>query len=415
MGYIQSVKKNKITLILSILSIIIIATSNIFVVKAEETEKNEENINKIIDIEEKEGLYKFSEGRDIYLPFFRMSYDKVEIDKEISNLGITYGNRGVDVNSKTQNIQVIASNDTIRVNENMEYAIILSRGNVIIDSTIDKTLVVFAGEKVTLTENAKVSGDVICFSNLLEIKGSVSGSVIGGMTDAIISGKIEKDFRAEADNVDISSNDNILGKIYIETLNKEINIKEKYGNASIKFIERASTSSKIIDILISAVKTALVYTLLYLLVFKISKEKIFNNLLKTTSKNFGFSVMSGAISYLAIPLVVLLAFLGIFIGIEEIMIPIMVFYLANIFVISLISIFIAGGVAHEYVIDSYFKDVDLTKRMVCVFFVFLSMILFTNIPKIGIYINMIIMIMAVGIIFSYIFKREESIKSKKKK
>lgn len=415
MNNIQGLRKNKITLILSILAIIIVSTSNIFVVRAEQVEKNKTDIDKIIDIEEKEGLYKFSEGKDIYLPFFRMSYDKIELDKEVSNLGIIYGNRGIDVNSKTQNIQVLASNDTIRVNENMEYALILSRGNVIIDSKIDKTLVIFAGEKITLTENAQVLGDVICFSSLLEIKGNVLGSVVGSATDTIISGKIEKDFRLSTKSVDISSNDNILGNIYIETLNKEIGIKEKYENANIKFIEKVSTSSKIIDILISAIKTALVYTLAYLLVFKISKEKIFNNLLKTTSKNFGFCVMSGAILFLAIPLVILLTFLGMFIGIEEIMFPIMIFYIANILVISLMSIFVTGSVIHEYVIDNYFKEIDLTKRMICSFFVFLSMILLTNIPKVGIYINMIIMIMAVGIIFAYIFKREENIKPKKKK
>lgn len=415
MNKIQSVNRKKITLILVILATIIVTTSNIFVVRAEEVEENKTDINKIIDIEEKDGLYKFSEGKDIYLPFLRISYDKVEIDKEISNLGITYGNKGVDVNSKTQNIQVIASNDTIRVNENMEYALILSRGNVIIDSKIDKTLVVFAGEKVTLTENAEVLGDVISFSNLLEIKGNVLGSVVGSATNTIISGKIENDLRIATESIDISSSDNIIGNIYIETQNNEIGIKEKYNNANIKFIEKSSTSSRVIDILISAIKTSLVYTLAYLLVFKISKEKIFNNLLKITSKNLGFSIMSGAILFLAIPLVVLLTFLGMFIGIEEIVIPIMIFYIANILVISLISIFVTGSVVHEYVVDNYFKEVDLTKRIVCSFFVFLSMILLTNIPKIGIYINMIIMIMAVGIVFAYLFKKEESIKPKKKK
>lgn len=418
MNKIQSVNIKKITLILVILVIlvtIIVTTSNIFVVRAEEVEENKADINNIIDIEEKNGLYKFSEGKDIYLPFLRISYDKVEIDKEISNLGITYGNKGVDVNSKTQNIQVIASNDTIRVNENMEYALILSRGNVIIDSKIDKTLVVFAGEKVTLTENAEVLGDVISFSNLLEIKGNVLGSVVGSATNTIISGKIENDLRIATESIDISSSDNIFGNIYIETQNNEIGIKEKYDNANIKFIEKSSTSSKVIDILIGAIKTSLVYTLAYLLVFKISKEKIFNNLLKTTSKNLSFSIMSGAILFLAIPLVVLLTFLGIFIGIEEIVIPIMIFYIANILVISLISIFVTGSVVHEYVVDNYFKEVDLTKRIVCSFFVFLSMILLTNIPKVGIYINMIIMIMAVGIVLAYLFKKEENIKPKKKK
>lgn len=409
---------NRVTIIVAILTIIIVSASNVFILKAEEIEKNntnESNVNQIIDIEEKEGLYKFSEGKDIYLPFFRMSYDKIELDKEVSNLGITYGNKGVDVNSKTQNIQVIASNDTIRVNSEMEYALILSKGNVIIDSNIDKTLVVFSGQKVTLTENAKVSGDVICFSNSLEVKGDVLGSIVGSATNITVSGKIEKDFRMSTENIDVLDNSNIIGNLYIETTNKEIGIKEKYENANVKFIEKTSASSKILDVLISTIKTALVYTLAYLLIFKISKEKLFSNLLKITSKNTGFAIMSGSISFLAIPLVVLLAIFGMFIGIEEITLPFMIVYVANIFAVSLVSSFIVGSIVHEYVLDNYFADADLTKRMICAFFVFVSMILLTNIPKIGMYISMIFMIIAVGSVITYVLKKEESIKSKKKK
>lgn len=408
-------RKNKFVLVVSFIAIIFFSVSNVFAEDIIDETNNKSEINDIIDIDAKETLYKFSDNEDIYLPFFRMSTDRVEIDKEVSNLGITYGNKGVDVNSKTQNLQFLFSNDTIRVNNSMEYVIIASSGNVIIDSNIDKTVVVFAGEKFTLTENANVNGDVICFSNSLEIKGNVFGSVVGSATNSIISGKVNKDFRISTESISISDNNNILGNLFIQTHNSSIELKDKYPNANIKLITTQSTSDKVIDILIGAIKTALVYTLAFLLIFKISKEKLFSNLLSVTKKNFGFSIISGTISLFAVPLVFMLTFLGAFIGIEEIVIPVAIFYIALVFTVSLLSTFIAGTLAHEYVVDKYFTDFDLTKRMACAFFVFLSMILLTNIPKVGIYMNMIFMIVSMGAIISYILKKEKNIKVKNKK
>ncbi|MDO4282911.1 MAG: hypothetical protein Q4D02_04665 [Clostridia bacterium] len=407
-------RNKKLFLVIAFLAILFFSTSNIHMLNAAEMKNQSEKSIGIIDIDEKESLYKFSENDDIYLPFLRLSYDKVVIDKEVSNLGITYGNKGIDIDSRTENIQVLFSNDTIRVNNNMEYAVIATSGNVIIDSDISKTIVIFAGEKVTVSENAKILGDIICFSNSLEIKGNVLGSVVGSATNTNISGKIEKDLRLSTENIDIADN-NINGDIFIETKNSEITLNDKYPEAQIKLLYEESTKTKVIDMIIRTLKTALVYTLLYLLIFKISKEKLVANMFSVIEKNIGFSIISGAVSILAIPLVIMLTFLGILIGIEEIVIPISIFYIAVVISLALISIFVTGTMIHEYIMSNYISDTDMTKRLVCIFFIFLSMILLTNIPKIGAYINMLYMILGIGIVICYIFKREKYIKSKKKK
>lgn len=412
------IKNNRIIFMLILLVTMIVSISQFSFIHAQEEKADDKKseINQIMDIQEKTDLFKFSDSRDILLPFLRMSYDKVEIDKDVLHMGLTYGNKGVEVNSKTQDLQVLISNDTVRINNNMEYAVIISRGNVIIDSNIDKSLIIFAGEKVTLTENANIGKDVVCFSNLLEVKGTVDGNVVGGINSAVISGKINKDFRINTESIDISDSNNILGNVFIETRNENINLKDKYPNSIIKIITNESTTNNnVLNIIIGTIKTALVYSLAYLIIFKVSKKNIFNDFYKVVNKNIGFSFMSGALAYVAIPLVVVVSIFGVFIGIDEIAIPFMVFYLAILFVLSSLCIFILGTIIHEYLLDKYLLNADLAKRIVCVFFVFLSLILLTNIPKVGLYINMIYMIIAVGATLAYILKKKEAQKPKKKK
>lgn len=409
--------KKRIKKILSIIFCVIVTYSfNFNYLNADEIQEKSQ-INNVLDIKAKSELYKLSSDDKIYLPFFRSSSDKIELDNEVSNFGIIYGNKGIEVNSKTQDLQILVSNDTVRVNENMEYAIIASNGNVIVDSNIDKTLVIFAGEKITITENATINKDVIFFSNSIEIKGNVLGSVVGSANNSVVSGRIEKDFRVMTQNIEFLSNDNVLGELFIKSRNSDIQnwVKDKYENARIEIEEKTSTIDNMKSIVLKAIKIALVYALAYLIFLKIFKEKIYKNLLDVISKNVGFSIISGTIIILLLPLAIMIGLLGTFIGIEAIVIPILILYIAVVLVISMLAVFIVGSVVLEYITEKYIDNLDLVKRLVCGFFVFLSMILLTNIPKVGMYINMLTIIAALGIVVSYIFKREKNVKSKKKK
>ncbi len=404
-------RKKYFFVIISIFAILFFCTKSLYATELNNENNTQNLLNFDIDISEE--LYKFSEHDNVYLPFLRVSQDRVLIDNEVKNAGIVYGEKGIEVNSKTENIQVLLSSDTIRVNNSMEYAIIGTLGNVIIDSNIDKTLIVFADEKVTITENAKISGDVICFSNSLDVKGNVLGSVVGVSNTSIVSGKIEKDFRIRTGYVDILSKDNILGNVYIETKNEDINIEDKYPEATINLVEEIEAQNSLWNIIIGAIKTALVYTLAYILIFKISKEKLIENVFSVAKKNVGYSFISGALSILVMPIVIMLILFSVFIGIEEILVPLLLFYSITVIVIGLLSTFIISCMAHEYIIQNYFLNCELTKRLVCAFFVFLSMILISKIPVVGLYVNMIYCIVSLGIVFSLLFKREPINKKKK--
>lgn len=273
---------------------------------AQENESLENN-NTILDIKQKDTVYKFSEEENIVLPFLRFSTDRVEIDREVSNLGITVANNGIDVNSETKNIQVLISNDTVRIQNSMEYPIILTQGNVIIDSKIDKTVVIFAGQKVTITENAVLNHDLICFANHLEVQGIVKGNVVGSTSNITVSGSIEKDLRMETDQIEVTDSKRVVGNVYLETTKEDLSIADKYPNAKIKRIQKNVTSN-IWQILMASIKSALVYTLAYLLIYKITKENLYHDMLRVNSKHVGLSIISGALGVLSVPLVLMIGF-----------------------------------------------------------------------------------------------------------
>lgn len=103
------------------------------------------------------------------------------------------------------------------------------------------------------------------------------------------------------------------------------------------------------------------------------------------------------------------------IGLEEIIIPLGILYLAFILTITITCQFIIGTTAFTYIEEKYLSDLTFPKRLVSVFFAFLSVILLTNIPKIGIYLEMIYMIIALGIVICYGMKCKEEKEIKKKK
>ena len=221
-------KEKKYCKIISIFMIILFSIGIYFsTLNAQENESLQNN-DTILDIKQKDTVYKFSEDENIVLPFLRFSTDRIEIDQGVSNLGVTVANNGIDVISDIKNIQILISNDTVRIQKSMEYPIILTQGNVIIDSEIDKTVVIFAGQKVTITENAVLNHDLICFANHLEIQGSVKGNVVGSASSVTISGLIEKDLRMETDQIEVVDSTRVSGKVYLETTKEDLAITDKY-------------------------------------------------------------------------------------------------------------------------------------------------------------------------------------------
>ena len=141
--------KNKKKYIISLVAILFLTIFGITFVNAT-SEINLEDVEQEMKIENFEGyfdtdfsneVYKFSEqDKEIKLPYFRFSNERMIIDKEVNKSGFCFSAKSIEVDSKLTGIQTLFSSDTIRVNENMEYGVLFADGDIIIDSNINKTL-----------------------------------------------------------------------------------------------------------------------------------------------------------------------------------------------------------------------------------------------------------------------------------
>ncbi|MEG2310532.1 MAG: hypothetical protein RSB76_00930 [Clostridia bacterium] len=418
---VYSIKKVNKYVILTILFVMLLLTFKVYV-KADEITKsdnlkpqdvdivktttNEIRKEGIFDAKLTNGLYKFSNDESLgYIPFIRYSNDRIVVDKEIFTNGIMFAKKPIEVNSQTYGSQVLFSLESVRVNEKMQRPLILSGGNVVIDSTIDSSCIILSTETVTITPKGKINGNLICFSKTLDLKGNVLGSVLGNTFATNISGKILKDLRLNTNTLDILSKDNISNQIYIETYNKDLNIKDKYPNASIKVLKTANNTITSPTVILSGVTNCLLFTLLYLFVGKLSHRTYFENLKIKTKKYIMFTVLSGSALLLMIPMVVLISSILSLVGLSVIAIPILLIYLCLIISIVMLSVFIVGSTLFTYTKQKYFKKASFATEILGGFTTFASLYILTKLPFFGTYISIALSILAIGMICTSLFKK----------
>lgn len=404
-------KKSKITIGFLILAFVLVFSftifkSNVFAAEDQNTQENT-SINSIFDIDAQTEAYKFSEKRSPKGPFIRYIQERVIVDKEVSGIGTTISEKTIDVTAPTTGIQILLAADTVRIDSSMEYAVVFSQTNVIIDGNITKDLVVFAGSKVTIGENANISGDIICYSNEIEVKGNVEGNLVGTAQKLIISGNIGKDLRMQLNNIELLDGNSINGDIFFTTYNKELNIKEKYPNAQVKVYEEKSGLLDASTIL-SGVITSLAFTLLYLLIEKFTKGKVFSKMITKTRDNLLFFVISGGLSLMMVlPLVFILIMLAAF-GLGQIAIPALILYISYLLVVGLLSTFIIGSFLVKYMADTRFKAMGNGTKILSAFVIFMLLFILAKLPTVGIYITILLVMFAIGIVTTCIFKRKKN-------
>ena len=417
----NNVKLKKISIFLiALFSVVAIFSMNgkIFAANENSNEENTEQtrvatVNSIFDIKGTSGEYKTSsEESNIYLPYLRNAAGRIVVDKSIDNIGVLSSASTIDVNEPLKSLQFLISSDSVRINANLEYALVLSANDVVINSNIEKNALIFAGGTVTVDENATIGDDVIIVAKDVNIKGKISKSTVISANSLNVSGSIEEDLRCEINTLDISGNDNVKGNLFVNTYNKELNIKDKYPNATVNVKEVKNVSKSFGNILLKAVISSLGFTLLYIIVKKITKGKAYEKMLDKAKNNTLFVVLSGSISILAFPALFVLLILLSVLGLYMITIPVAVVYMAFLIVFVMLSVYVIGCTIFEYTNKKYIKAEKLSLELVGVFFTFLSLNLICKIPKIGAYISMVMI--AVGIMIAYFLKGDNKTKEIKK-
>lgn len=367
-------------------------------------------INSIIDVKNVNGEYKLSEEKnEFYLPFLINAIGRIEIDKKINKLGIISSASTIEVNDEMKNIQVLFSQDTVRLNANVENLLIFATKDVVINSAIDKNAVIFASDTVTIAENATINDDVIIFANTVNIKGNVNCSAIVIATNINVSGKLKSDLRCNVSNLNIDNEECVEGNLYVNTTNKEMNIKEMFKDATVNIIKENTNSNSIGKIIINTITSSLMFTLLYLIIKKISKSKAYELMLTKAKTNILFVVLGSALFLLAFPVVFMLLILLSILGLYILALPILVIYTALLLICVILAIFIVGSTIFEYINKKYIKADKLYMELVGAFFTYLSLTLITKIPAVGFYVYMAMVMFSSGIILACIFKKENKL------
>lgn len=402
---------NKKKYIFSLIFIIFTVFLGVSFVSATETmeieEKQENVINGIIDTKIIEGVYKTSDNETTYLPNIRYVVDRMIVDSELKKSGFSFATKSIEINSPTKGIQAMFSSDSIRVNSNMEYGILIADGNIIVDSQIDKSLVLVSTGTITLTENAKINEDLIFVSDTLELNGEVIENVIGSAVSININGNIGKDLRVVSNDVKFSTDENVKNNIYVETYNKDLRFTENYANAKIVLKEVKEEKIFTFEKIISILGTCLVFTLIYIILNKIAKKNIFMQIKNKVKENSTFVILSGAILILAsIPVVCILLMLSIT-SLYVVAIPLLLVYVVFLIVIGILNIFVVGSIMYSYIKEKYLKTSGIGTDILGVFCSFLVLSVLAILPVVGGYISIILYIIANGIVFTLIFKKKK--------
>lgn len=400
--------KNKILTIISIfLFVVFFGTTNIY---ATENEAKKESV---LNIDIKEDVYKTSESTLDKLPYIIFSTDRIIMDKDDNKLGLLFSAKDIEVNNKQEAVQILLSNGAVRINAPVENVFGFAVENFVINNNIQKSAFILSSNKITIAKDAVVSGDLVCYAPEIVIEGKVEGNVIGTANNVVVNGEVGGDLRVQTQNITTSSDNNIKGKLVIDTYNKDLKIKETYKNAIVNFLEQKETKS-LFTIVLDCVIYSLILVLIYLIVKRFSKKDFFDNLYEKTKNNFGKVVLVGSLSLLVIPLVFLVYFLlSTFLDAANVLVGYVIVYLFYIIICSLLSTFVIAIILNKYINTKYLKKYNNTNysEVVSLFFIFVSLYILARLPVVGVYITMLLIILSVGTISTYLFKKGKNTKN----
>ncbi len=350
----------------------------------------------IFDLGYSENIYKFSEDKDIKLPFIRVSGERMEIDKDINKSGFSFA-RNISVLNRLTGIQILSSSDIVRVTGNLEYGVIMAP-TVIIDGIIDKSVLIIS-KNITISKDAIIKEDLLCSTSNIQVIGNVEGSILGTIGKIDVLGNISQDLRANINEITLGENSNINGNIYLISNNKDINISTKYPNAIINIIEESNG----IDIW-NIIRTSLIFALIYLLLS--NKTSYIKNSLNKVISYWKTTAIFGFGSILLFPLIVIaIIFLSV-IGLGIVTVPFSIVYVGFMFIAFILSTFIVGSIMSEYISKKYNDKIKGTwDKLILAFCIMLVLNLLTFIPVIGYTLSVAICILSVGVLFTSLFKK----------
>ena len=361
----------------------------------------------VFDRKDTTGVYKASDADSTFdIPFFRVSGERTELDKEISQLGMIISNSTVDVSAILKSSQFILANDTVRVNSQMEDALILCSNNVIINAPIDN-VIILAGKGITIGEEGNIKENLIILGSDITINGNIDGNVLGITQNMVLNGTIGGKLSVDVVNAQFGENAKVEKGISITTPNSALEVPENVGEATIDLLqqETKSTGMKIKDYLFNILVVVirdLVTFFLIILIFK--RERIEKIVAKVESKGL---IKRGILFYIVSLLAIIFGLtLALFI-LPQVGISALLLGIAVLVVFTLLKNIIVGTFIANLSTDRFDNIESKPNKTLMAIFTFLIIERLETIPFVGEIIKFIVFIFALGIVASLVIKNKK--------
>jgi len=384
-------KKNRIGIIFAIFFVLIIAFDT---VRAES----------IIDTQVKEDVYKASEdSSDFLFPFIRVSKGRMEINKEIAQDGIFISEGGIDISSAVNGLKMFYSADTIRLDADSEYSLLVSGGNVIVNGNVEKTTVIVASNSVTIDEGANIKGNLIIYTPQLNVNSQIDGNIIGYASTLNLNKPVNGQVRIKSYTVNVAQDANVNGEFYIETTNPDLSVE----GANINLVKKDKSSGfkeYSIKLLNAVIMDIVIYLLVLIFVKKDNLKKVNEKLTdgKAIIINGLYGLLITVLSIVfGITMIIIVPKLGGAMIAFGVALAIIFALLKNIVVVTLIT---------ELAISKYSDGIQNIKpnRVVTAIMSFIVLELIETIPIVGQVIKFILYIVSMGLIACLLIKNKNN-------
>lgn len=361
----------------------------------------------VFDRKDTTGVYKASDDDSTFdIPFFRVSGERTELDKEISQLGMIISNSTVDVSAILKSSQFILANDTVRVNSQMEDALILCSNNVIINAPIDN-VIILAGKGITIGEEGNIKENLIILGSDITINGNIDGNVLGITQNMVLNGTIGGKLSVDVVNAQFGENAKVEKGISITTPNSALEVPENVGEATIDLLkqETKSTGMKIKDYLFN-ILVVLIRDLVtfFLIVLILKRERIEKIVAKVESKGL---IKRGILFYIISLLAIIFGLtLALFI-LPQVGISALLLGIAVLVVFTLLKNIIVGTFIANLSTDRFDNIESKPNKTLMAIFTFLIIEILETIPFVGEIIKFIVFIFALGIVASLVIKNKK--------
>lgn len=360
----------------------------------------------IFDSKASNGVYKLSEDKSEFdIPFSRFVSNRIDIDKSISQSGVFMSTSSIEVNEPLKGIQVLYSNDTVRLNSDTEYPIIFSKGNVVINGTIEKTTFIYCNGTISVNEEANVKQNLICYAPKLELNGVVDGNILGYTNTLNINNTINGKIKMNVLNVNTSESARVEKGIEINTTNENLKIADNVGTSKIDIIstkEKVDIRQYLVTIFTLTIGNIVMFLLILIFVKQEGLDKLSNRV-----QNGKRVLKNGIYSYIA--LIMMICFgIVLLVLLTKLGVSLLIFAIAAMIIITLLKNVIFGTFVVQLVANKYKDSSSKPNNILTAIIVLLGLELIETIPYIGELVKFVTFILSLGIVISLIIKEKNN-------